>query len=311
MNATAPDSTRSTQILPNFLIIGAAKAGTTSLYDYLSQHPQVFMSPLKEPKYFALEGEPLNFQGPSQIINHTSVNSLAEYCQLFSGVRQEQAIGEASPLYLFSEQAARRIRQRLPQVKLIAILRNPVDRAFSSYSHLLREGFETLEFEAALDAEPERIRQRWAPLWYYQAKGFYARQLSPYFEEFPPEQIKIYLFEDFCQDTLGVVQEIYQFIGVDPRFEPQFLRRNVSGIPKNKALHRLLTQDNWLKSLLKGMLPVEFAQTLALHLKNHNLGEKVALRPETRRRLQRLYREDIQQLEVLIGRDLSPWLQED
>ena len=124
-------------IMPNFLLIGAAKAGTSSLYGYLKQHPQIYMSPIKEPRFFALEGETLNFNGPTRGINQTSINTLEAYSQLFQKVTTEKAIGEASTIYLSSPKAPERIKHYLPDVKLIAILRDPSERAFSSYMHLV------------------------------------------------------------------------------------------------------------------------------------------------------------------------------
>ena len=116
--------------LPNFLIIGSAKGGTSSLHYYLRQHPQIFMPDLKEPRFFALEGETLNFQNPDSAINHDSVTNLREYKNLFANAINEIGIGEASPLYLYSEKAVRRIKHYVPDAKLIVILRNPVDRSF-------------------------------------------------------------------------------------------------------------------------------------------------------------------------------------
>ena len=156
--------------LPNFLIIGAAKGGTTSLYHYLNQHPQVYMSPMKEPRFFALENEKLNFQNPDKAINKTSVTSLSEYYKLFDGVTNETAIGEASPLYMYSTKAVERIAHYVPTAKLIAILRNPVDRAYSCYKHLI--ALEPYSFADAILHEDKRISQNWAHLWNYRLGGY-------------------------------------------------------------------------------------------------------------------------------------------
>lgn len=127
--------------LPNFLIIGAAKAGTTSLYHYLAQHPQIYMSPIKEPNFFALEERCVDFRGPGDhlYIKQFSVTELERYRSLFQGVTHEQAVGEASPLYLYSPVAPARSHRYVPEMKLIAILRHPVDRAYSAFLHLLRD----------------------------------------------------------------------------------------------------------------------------------------------------------------------------
>lgn len=294
--------------LPNFLIVGAAKAGTTSLYSYLDQHPQIYMSTEKEPRFFALEGETLHFQGPTQDINQFSVTDLAAYQQLFEGVTDEIAIGEASTLYLHSPKALERIRYHIPKAKIVVGLRDPAERAFSSYVHLVRDGFEPLSFPESLSAEPERIQDNWQPLWFYQQRGFYAKQLKQYLEAFGSDNVQVYLYEDLAADSLTVAQKIYHFLGVDTAFTPNLTRENVSGVPKNKRVQRLLTQDNFLKTMIKPLLPKSLRRKMVSKVKQQNLGKKPTLLPETRRHLIELYREDILQVQDLINRDLSGWL---
>ncbi|MEM7065582.1 MAG: sulfotransferase [Cyanobacteria bacterium P01_B01_bin.77] len=294
--------------LPNFLILGAAKAGTSSLHYYLSQHPQIFMPTLKEPKFFALEGEELNFQNPDQAINQDSINSLSDYQELFGGVTNEVAIGEASPIYLYSEKAAHRIRRYIPKTKLIVVLRNPVDRAFSCYTHLRREGYETLSFEDALQAEENRIKNNWAHLWHYQEAGFYSKQLKPYLNLFDREQIKIFLFDDLCKDSLSLLQEIYAFLGVDADFVPDLEKRNVSSMPKSLLLQKLLFRGNFLRDAFLSVFPRRLYRGFVKHIKKWNMGEKLSLAPCTRLHLQRIYRDDTLELQGLIQKDLSMWL---
>ena len=147
--------------LPNFLVIGTGRAGTTSLYHYLAQHPQIFMSPVKEPKFFALEGHSLDFRGPGdERIRAETTTTLSAYRQLFDGVRDEIAVGEASTLYLSHETAPDAIARYVPDVRLIALLRDPAARAHSAFQHLTRDGWEPLaEFEEALRDEPRRIAE--------------------------------------------------------------------------------------------------------------------------------------------------------
>lgn len=295
-------------IMPNFLIIGAAKAGTTSIYHYLKQHPQIYMCPGKEPRFFALEGEKLDFRGPTPGINQTSITTWEPYCQLFQEVTTETAIGEASTIYLSSPKAPDRIKHHLPDVKLIAILRDPSERAFSSYMHLIRDGYETLGFAEAIEAEAIRIKENWQPLWYYKERGFYYKQLQRYFAIFRPEQIKIYLYEDLAADSTAVIQDIARFLGVDDTFTPDLTRKNVSGIPKNRLLQNLLTKKNPIKSVFKPLLPKPLRQRVLQSLSKQNLGPKPALSPEMRQQLVAIYREDILKLQELIQRDLSQWL---
>lgn len=149
--------------LPTFLVIGAAKAGTTSLYHYLGQHPQVFMSPVKEPGFFALEGHPLDFRGPGdEWLRQATTTTLEAYQKLFEGVRDEPAVGEASVLYLHHHAAPEAIARYVPDVKLVAVLRDPVERAYSAFLYQTRNGREPLaDFEEALRAEPRRIADGW------------------------------------------------------------------------------------------------------------------------------------------------------
>lgn len=294
--------------IPNFLIIGAAKAGTTSLYDYLNQHPQIYMSSIKEPRFFALEGDKLDFRGPAQGINRTSVTKWEQYCQLFQEVTTEKAIGEASTIYLSNPKAPDRIKHYLPEVKLIAILRDPAERAFSSYVHLVRDGYENLSFTEGLEAEATRIKENWQPLWYYKERGFYYEQLQRYFTIFKPEQIKICLYEELAADSTAVIQQLTRFLGVDDTFTPDLTRKNVSGIPKNKFLQNLFTKDNPIKSVVKPLLPKSLRQSVLENVTKSNLGAKPTLSPQMRQKLISIYREDILKLQELIQKDLSRWL---
>ena len=293
---------------PNFLIIGPAKGGTTSLYYYLQQHPQVYMSPVKEPRFFALEGEDLNFKGQdAKEFVKRSVLNFDEYCDLFKGVTDEIALGEASPLYMYSQAAPEKIKHYLPDVKLIAVLRNPVQRAYSSYMHYVREAYETLSFEEALEIEEERVRDNWVYMWHYTRCGFYYEQLSRYFEIFDRSQIKIYLYDDLVADSKGLVKDMFQFLGVDDTFEPDMTAWNASGIPKNRLLYLLLERGSVVRSALK-VLPESFRKDVATSLRRWNIKSKPALAPETSNLLREIYRDDILKLQNLIQRDLSAWL---
>lgn len=294
--------------MPNFLIIGAAKAGTTSLYAYLAQHPQVYMSRQKEPRFFAIEGVTPNYGGITQGINRGSISCLEDYQRLFEDVGDEVAIGEASTLYLYSPKAPERIAHHIPQTKLIAVLRNPVDRAFSSYVHLVRDGFETLSFAEGLAAEASRRAENWQPLWFYQDRGFYYEQLKRYFDRFEAAQIQIYLYEDLLENSQKTAQDIYRFLNVEASFVPDLTRSNVSGIPKRRWLQNLFMKDNPLKSAIKPLLPEQLRKQVARNVHRQNTGAKPKLSLEVRQRLVETYREDILKLQDLIDRDLSGWL---
>jgi hypothetical protein len=304
--------------MPNFLIIGAQKSGTTSLYDYLKQHPQIYMSPVKEPRFFAIEGEKPNFQGPGdQELYENIVVDVEAYRALFQGASKETAIGEASVLYLYIPRASERIRHYIPEVKLIAIVRNPVERAYSAFLHLTRDRMEPLkDFACALRAEKERIRSNWGPIWHYKQVGFYYAQLKRYYETFEQGQIKVYLYEDLNDDPVSVLKDIYSFLGVADSFMPDVARRyNVSGIPTHEgwyALYTFLLEQNPVKSVVKPLLPKGLRRRLSTTLLS-TLQDRTLVKPplpvEVRRELTELYRDDILNLQDLIKRDLSQWLQ--
>jgi hypothetical protein len=305
--------------LPNFLIIGAAKSGTTALYEYLKQHPQIFMSWNKEPHFFAFEGGKPRFQGPGdqKLYNHIVIDDVEAYRRLFQGASNETAIGEASANYLYIPRARDRIGHYVPEAKLIAVLRNPVERAYSSFLHMTRDGREPLgEFAQALQAEQERIQNNWGPIWHYKRAGFYYAQLRRYYEAFDREQIKVYLYEDLRDNPIGMQKGIYRFLGVDDTFVPDVSARyNVSGVPKNKQVHAIYTiliKPHPLKSVLKPLFPSGLRRRLVAStvnaIRNRNLA-KPPFPTEVRRQLIRTYREDILRLQELIQRDLSEWFQ--
>lgn len=299
--------------LPNFLIIGAAKSGTTSLYHYLRQHPNVFMPTVKEPRFFAYADDPPAMNGPGDKRTNEAagaVYTLDAYRQLFADATTEAAVGEASPNYLYSPTAPERIREHLPDARLIAILRNPVDRAYSHFLHLVRSGREPLrDFGAALDAEPERIAAGWEWSWHYQRMGFYGKQIARYLDHFDREQLTVYLFEDFKADPVALTQDIFRVLGVDDALVPNTsMRYEKSGVPKSDRFQRfLLDPDHWIRRLSRYVIPEAVRERLLIRMKNVNL-EKPPLEPAVRERLVAAYRDDVLRLQDLIGRDLSAWL---
>jgi Sulfotransferase family len=296
-------------MMPNFLVIGAQKAGTTSLYHYLKQHPEIYMSPLKEPHFFAVEGADPDFRGPLPR-NPLTITDLETYRALFAGVSSETAIGEASPGYLGNPRAAGRIRHYIPEAKLIAILRNPVERAYSAYLHRVRDDREWLDFARALREEEARVRANLTPGWYYKRAGFYYSQLKRYYELFDREQIRVYLYEDLDADPAGMLRELFAFLNVDETFVPDTsLKHGVTGVPRSRILRRFLRGSNPVKSVLRPLFRPETRVKMVTKLNNLNLT-KPQMSPEVRGTLVSSYREDILKLQDLIERDLSEWLEE-
>jgi len=299
--------------LPNFIIIGAPKSGTTSLYHYLKQHPQIYMSPNKEPKFFTMEGETNHFTGPERGVQHiirTSITSIERYSALFQRVSNETAIGEASPMYLHRPKAAARIRYYLPDAKLIAILRNPVDRIYSDFLHQLRMGWEPItDMAHALLAEERRTSKNWGPYWQYKYKGFYYIHLMRYYNLFEERQIKILLYEDLVNNDKDTLKGIFDFLGVDTSFEDDLTVRHMVGspIPRSKKLETLINKPNPTRSLFVRVLPIDVRRKIKQSLKNWNI-RKIDFTTELRKELTLLYRDDILRLQDLIERDLSKWL---
>jgi hypothetical protein len=288
--------------VPNFFLIGAMKSGTTALSIALAQHPQVFVPSIKEPNFFAIEGERVGGRDPSEGVSlRSSMNNRADYDALFREVGGELAIGEASHLYLSSERAAQRIHQNFPDAKLIAILRNPAERAYSHYLFDVQKGHRDPH------AIAQELREDKAKDSHYLQKGFYFAQLCRYYELFCREQIRVYLYDDFVSDPQGVMEDLYVFLGVESGFVPDTSDRpNASGVPRFRALNKMLTKSNPIKNAIEPILPSR-ARKFAVWLKNKNLS-KPQLPEELRERLVGIYKEDVRGLQELLQRDLSSWL---
>ena len=290
--------------LPNFLIVGVQKAGTTSIYNYLREHPQVYMSSVKETNFLEKDWENL----PPEQQNKNGIVTLEKYSELFAGVKDEIAIGEASPNYLFHyESSAARIKKYVPNAKLIVVLRNPVERAYSDHLMHMRDaiGYRSLSEQIKYSSHKSFILR----------KGFYYVPLKYYFDQFGQEQIKVFFYDDLRDNSQEFMQSIYQYLGVNDEFVPNTTRKaQVAKIPKNKTINNLLNRKNILRSttasILKKVMSVETRQQLRDRLINLNSQTKkaVPLSAEDRQQLIELYREDILQLQDLVGRDLSKWL---
>ncbi len=301
-------------MLPNFLLIGTAKAGTTSLYHYLRQHPDVFMPAVKEPRFFAYLDAPPPMKGPGDRASNEAagaVYTMADYRALFDAVEGEQAVGEASVNYLYSPTAPERIHEHLPDVQLIAVLRNPIERAYSHYLHLLSAGREPLrDFDAALEAEEDRRQKGWEWSWHYTRMGFYHEQLTRYLEHFDRDQLAVYLFDDFTEDNVGVTQDIYRRLGVDDDVVPtRTLAHEKTGEPISEQFQRfLLNPDHPIRKAARYVVPEAVRTQGVKLLKNLNLS-KPHMDPSVRSDLARLYADEVRRLEDLLGRDLSHWLE--
>lgn len=293
---------------PNFIIIGAMKSATTSLYTYLKQHPDVFMTAIKEPMFFN------NFQKTNNYKLHgrktKTISTFKQYYPLFDNVKNEKAIGEASPSYLFNKDCPKLIHKYFPETKIIAVLRQPIARAYSNFLHARRSDREPIsDFETAFNKEEERMTKNWSPLYFYKGKGYYTEQLKRYYDLFPMENIKILLFEEVIKNPTKASQEIFDFLNVDSTFIPDTSKKaNVSGIPKGMF--------GWLIMKLRhyNLIPnIQFSKYLppfiVKFIFNSAYKKASPLSSEIKNRLtHKFYKDDILQLEKLIQKDLQHWL---
>lgn len=297
--------------MPTFLVLGVAKAGTTSLYQYLRQHPQIYMSPKKEPHFFAFGEAPLPaFTGPgSTDVQQRVVTTLADYQAHFAAWRSEVAGGEVSTSN-FMARACTRIQQYVPHARLILLLRQPAARAYSQFLHGRRIGWEPFrDFAQALAAEPIRIQQGWLPALCYASPGFYAPTLQQYLTSFPREQLRIYLYEEWQAQPLRLLQDLFHFIGVDDHFTPDItVRYNTAAIPRSRRLVQFLRSPHYLKSLLKPLIAPKLRQRLMHGLSTYTYTKPPPLDPTVHAWLTARYHADILQVQELLQRDLSHWL---
>lgn len=299
-------------VFPDFFLIGAARSGSTALYDYLGQHPEIFTSDPKEPHYFAFDGERPDFRGPGddETINREVVTEEAAYRALFRNADGARAVGEGSVSYLYHAAAAVRIRRSVPDARLICILRNPADRAYSAYRYLRSRMYEPVDdFREALAREDARVEAGWHHMWHYRRMGRYVEQLRRYLRVFERERIRIYRFEDFVRDPELVLRDCFEFLGVDPDFRPRRTPVTVpSGEPRSSLLQRYLLGSPPGKDALKRLLPGEMRRWLSGRIRKANL-EKKPMDPAVRRELLEDFRQEIEALEALTGRPFTRWLE--
>jgi hypothetical protein len=298
---------------PNFFIVGASRAGTTSLWHFLSQHPDVFMPSkdmsAKEPSFFCdikpCWAEPYR--------------DLASYLDLFAEADGQRAVGEASTPYLVSPESPQRLRDAYPDARIIAVLRNPAERAYSLYQYLCMLGFERIStFERALEKEQARLNDESFKLnnrfWYYAylyfTTGLYSAQLERFYQVFPRRQIKVLLYDDLVKDPLRTTQDVYQFLDVDHRFEPKIHHINASGYPLSVWLQYALGHRWHQHPMHEKSDPTSADKLRRLVFKaNSRLGalRKISLSPHMRRTLLENYRTDISRTSSIIERDLKGW----
>lgn len=297
--------------LPNLFCAGAVRAGTTFLYERLAGHPEVYMSPVKEPNYFAradgpswmdgLDGEELRryLDGPMPPAHNALVADWDDYLALFRGAGAEPVVGEASPSYLYSERAPGEIAAACPDARVVLSLRHPVERARSHHGMDVAIGTTSGDFAEALGPAP-------GPDHPYVAGGLYAEPLERYLDAVGPGRLRVYLFEELTAEPDRVLRDLAGFLGIDPSGFPPGGRANPGLAPRARRLNVLLERTG-LKGLVRRALPRGLIGAGKRLYYGPDADREVP--PELADRLREVFRPDVERLETLLGRDLSHWLE--
>jgi hypothetical protein len=294
---------------PNFFIVGAPKCGTTSMTEYLKQHPDIFMPELKEPHYFCID-----------IASRRITRTEEHYLKLFAEARDERRLGEASVWYLFSQQAASEIYKFNPLSRIIIMLRSPVDMMYSLHSQFIFSGNENIpDFEQALEAEEDRRNGRRIPQLAHSPESLlytevakYSEQVKRYFEVFDREQVHIIIFDDLINDTAGIYKATLKFLDVNPGFQPpSYDIFNPHRVVRSKLL---LTLKQVIRIIGRGVYKPLFPNSEGLGIVsnlvrlNTRYGQRPPMDINLRKRLQKMFVPEVYRLSDLLGCDLTAWL---
>lgn len=289
-------------ILPNTILLGAQKAGTTSLFNWIGQHPDVFAPPgMKDYEFFSRDD--------------VFSQNLFSFSKAFSRHSNEKIILHGCTNYIyFSKKSSERISQTIPDARMLLVLRNPIDRAYSAYWDARKVAVETcLSFEDAIDLEQKRIEHgnfKEISSLTYISHGFYARQIEWYYKVFSKDKIKIILFDDIKNSPLDTIREIFYFLEIEENFQPNFQIKNEAGLPKSVALQKLL-QKVKMPKIIRPLIPIEKVSDIKTKI-IRNLNVKRTGYPQmnndTYSKLYEVYKKEIEALEVIIKKDLSGWL---
>jgi hypothetical protein len=298
--------------LPDFLVAGVPKAGTTALHAALSRHPGLYLSPIKEPKFFLTDGPPPTRGGPGDALTYREhVWKRDEYEALFDAAPPGVPRGEATPFYLYDPEAMRRIRRLIPDAKLVVIIRDPVERAHSNWTHLWSAGLEPVgDFVQACAEEDSRIAAGWAPFWHYTSLGRYGEQLTRAFSLFPSEQVLVLRYRLLIDDPAATLSRICGFLGAETGVLSEIPRENVTAHPEHTLAHRAgslgVRASNAVGRLLPGSAATAATRRLERFLQRGR-RERQPLSWEQRQAIVPKFTADIKLLETVLGEDFSDW----
>ncbi|HET8886895.1 MAG TPA: sulfotransferase [Salinimicrobium sp.] len=292
---------------PNFIIVGVARCGTTSLFHYLNQHPQIGFPKKKEPKYFSAIHLKFPQRGVGdETVDEKIVKDFDEYKSLFKGLDNYKMIGEASSDYFFyHKNTIPEIRKTLGDIPIIISIRNPIERSYSAYNNLVRDGRETLSFKVALDKEEERIREGWDWMWAYKKGSLYAEGIEAFKGNF--SKVKVILFEELQDNPLNVLHEVEIFLGLQ-KFNDYntSVKYSPSGNPKNPLIKLISSRNskliNVLRTTVMSIFPRKTLETIA-----KGFFAKGEIDEDVKMNLKNYFKKDIVQTEKLIEKSLDFW----
>lgn len=302
---------------PNFLIVGAAKAGTTSLYEYMRSHPEIFLPKRKEPLYFISESVKFHTKDKymKQVLKKTEtgktyIDNKQEYLNLFKRVKDEKAIGEASATYLYHySESIPRIKKELGDVKIIIILRNPVKKAFSQYKVLKKAAAEPFSLSKGIKKEKERIGNSYCSLYHYISQGLYYEQVKAYMENF--SQIKIILLEELNKNPEPIMNSVFDFLGVGAPDNLKFteIHNKIDYVPKFKKLNTTFNTKplKGFRYKIKSIVPIFYTLLKKYYFKLNSMN--TSLSKKDKKLLYGYFKHDIQKLQDYLQRDLSIWME--
>ncbi len=299
--------------LPDFFIVGAPKAGTTALHAALARHPALYMSAVKEPKFFLTDGPPPARGGPGDAATYREhVWRRGDYEALFDSAPAGVLRGESTPFYLYDRTAQRRIRALIPDAKLIVILRDPVERAHSNWTHLWSAGLDPIGgvVRACAD-EDRRIEAGWAAFWHYTALGRYGEQLEHLYTVFPGDQVMVFRYRALIENPAGVLDRICAFLRIPTGVLTEVPRENVTAHPHLTLRHRALSQALRIAVTASAVLPGRTQAATTSQLERRLQQDAPPRQPLTwdeRQALIPRFEADIRLLERITGESFGDWL---
>jgi hypothetical protein len=303
--------------LPDFLIAGVPKAGTTALHAALVRHPELFLPTIKEPKFFLSDGPPPTAGGPGDVQTYQEhVWRRSDYEALFAPAPPGALLGEATPFYLYDLEAHNRIRALVPDVKLIVLLRDPVDRAHSNWTHLWNAGLEPeADFLTACRAEEQRKAAGWADFWHYTNQGLYGRQVQHLFKVFAREQVLLMRYRELKDSPDATLDRVCTFLGVSSGVLREIPKENVN---------RHVVEDTGVNGVLRALLRAggEMGHRFPLPLRlaargpiltvlHRKKGRRPVTTPHERAALLPHFTDDIALLQDVTGETYDDWLSVD